>query len=193
MSANTNSGTEASRRDGKTSNRAPAPATRRATLAAYLLIGTFLWSVWNESLAPHTLVQGVGLTWLAIFLTSRYFLRADYSAVFTVNPLVFIRFVSVLLLAIFQSGMHAIYITLTGRMQLGVMDLPSDVTDPFHGVLIANAITLTPGTVTIEHVQGRYKVVWIECLTDDPREAGEMIKGRFERVFLRPARRKETA
>ena len=166
-----------------------AQGTRTASFVAYLLVGTLLWAAWYESVSPHVLLMGALLTWLAIAVTSRDFLKADYPEAFAIRPLTLLRFVGVLILAIFESGIHAIRITLTGRMKLGVMDLPTAIENPFHGVLIANAITLTPGTVTIEHVQGRFKVVWIECLTDDPREAGDLIKGRFERVFLAPARR----
>ena len=71
---------------------------------------------------------------------------------------------------------------------MGVVDLPTSITNPFHGVLVANANTLTPGTVTIDHSHGNFKGIWIACATTDPDEAAEMIKGSFERVFARDPR-----
>ncbi len=143
----------------------------------------FVWAVWKESYSLRTIVEGILLTALALFITNRYLLKARYEEVFRLNPLTALRYVIVLLGEIFKSGVHAMHVTLAGRINVGVVDLPSRITDPFRGVLVANAITLTPGTVTIDHKQGTFKVIWIECLTTDPEEAAEMIKGSFERVF----------
>jgi multicomponent Na+:H+ antiporter subunit E len=67
---------------------------------------------------------------------------------------------------------------------VGVVNVPTEITDPFQGVLVANAITLTPGTVTIDHREGMFKVIWIDCDTNDPVVAADRIKASFERVFF---------
>jgi multicomponent Na+:H+ antiporter subunit E len=155
------------------------------TVGLMVLLGVlvFVWAVWKESYSLGTILEGVVLSGIAILVTNRYLLKARYEQVFRLNPLTALRYVLVLLGEIFKSGVHAMHVTLTGRIDVGVVDLPSNITDPFRGVLVANAITLTPGTVTIDHKQGTFKVIWIECLTTDPEEAAEMIKGSFERVF----------
>ncbi len=150
-----------------------------------VLTGTVTWAVWNESFAAEHLIKGALLTVLALYITSRYLLKVPYHERFRISPLTVVHYLVVLILAIFQSGIHAMAITLTGQLDVHVIDLPTRVRNPFHGVLIANAITLTPGTVTIDHEAGTFKVVWIERLASDPEQAGELIKGRFERVFAR--------
>jgi len=169
---------------------------RKANIPGLLIITAvlaFVWAVWKESHSLRTIVEGFLLSGLAIFVTNRYLLKARYEEVFRLNPLTALRYVVVLLGEIFRSGVHAMYVTLTGRINVGVVDLPTRITDPFRGVLVANAITLTPGTVTIDHKQGTFKVIWIECLTTDADEAAEMIKGSFERVFDPRSRRKTSA
>ena len=148
-----------------------------------LLCGTLIWAVWNESWELMTLIQGLAASAMALLTTNRYLLRARYQEVFRISPSTLLRYLAVLIIAIFQSGLHAMYLTIRGRIDVRVMDLPTRITNPFHGVLVANAITLTPGTVTIDHHPGTFKVIWIECLSNDPELAGELIKGRFERVF----------
>ncbi len=148
-------------------------------------ICTLTWAVWNESYTPGTFVQGAVLSTIALLITNRYLLKARYQELFRLSPLTAIRYLLTLIVEIFRSGVHAIHVTLSGRINVGVVDLPTSITNPFHGVLVANAITLTPGTVTIDHSHGNFKVVWIECATTDPDEAAEMIKGSFERVFAR--------
>ena len=73
---------------------------------------------------------------------------------------------------------------LTDRINIGVVDLPSSITDPLRGVLVASAITLTPGTVAIDFSPGIFKVVWIDCTDTDLETVAENIKGRFERALM---------
>ena len=148
-----------------------------------VLTGTVTWAVWNESFAVGHLLKGALLTILALGITSRYLLQAPYHELFRIRPITVVRYLLTLIIAIFESGVHAMAITITGKLDVHVVDLPTRVRNPFHGVLIANAITLTPGTVTIDHEPGTFKVVWIERPATDPQLAGDMIKGRFERVF----------
>lgn len=160
--------------------------------AGFLLLGIIFWSIWNESIGAKTLLVGAILTCLSMAITNQYLLKSRYEEVFRIHPAKALRYIGVLILAIFESGIHAIYITITGRIDVQIIDLPSSIQNPFYGVLVANAITLTPGTVTIAHNKGSFKVIWIESATRDPEEAGEMIKGRFERVLEPPARQDQT-
>ena len=147
---------------------------------------TLTWCVWNESATLGTVATGLGFSLVSLVLTNRFLLKARYHQVFALSPLTALRYVAVLIVEIFRSGVHAIHITLTGRINVGVVNIPTGITNPLHGVLVANAITLTPGTVTIDHSHGNYKVIWIECTTTDPNEAADRIKASFERVFARP-------
>ena len=156
-------------------------------LLSMLTLGALVWCIWNESFALNVIVQGYGFFALSLALTNRYLLKAQYQRVFRISPLMVLRYLGVLVIAIFESGLHAIHVTLTHRIDPRVLDLPTRITNPFHGVLVANAITLTPGTVTIDHGRGRFMVIWISCPTDRLETASEMIKGHFERVLAPPA------
>ncbi|TVQ27844.1 MAG: hypothetical protein EA382_02800 [Spirochaetaceae bacterium] len=151
--------------------------------AVVVVLLTAVWCAWNESLSLSTVTMGLILSALALVATNRFLLRAPYQEVFSIRPLTAARYVVVLIVEIFKSGVHAIHVTLTGRINVGVVNIPTSITNPLHGVLVANAITLTPGTVTIDYTPGNFKVIWIECSTDDPDEASRRIKASFERVF----------
>jgi len=156
---------------------------KHGSLLLFVMLGTLFWAIWNESASFATLLTGAALSWLAINITNRYLLKDSYQQTFRIHPIRLLHYIGVLILAIFESGIHAMYITITGRIDVHIVDLPTGIQNPFHGVLVANAITLTPGTVTIDHSKGSFKVIWIESPTHDVELAGEMIKGRFERVL----------
>ena len=55
--------------------------------------------------------------------------------------------------------------------------------------MLANSITLTPGTITMdiaeEEGQTYYYIHWIDVATADAKEAGEAIKGTLEKAVGR--------
>ena len=159
---------------------------KHGMFALFVLVGTVFWTIWNESIAPATVIIGTGLSWLSFAVTNRYLLRSRYQDMFRIHPIRLLHYIGVLVLAIFESGIHAMYITITGRIDVHIVDLPTQLKNPFHGVLVANAITLTPGTVTVDHQPGSFKVIWIESVTQNIAEASAMIKGRFEDVLEPP-------
>ena len=142
-----------------------------------------VWCVWSESFTPRTWLEGAVLGLLALFMTRRFFMHRPYLTHYRMPLRTLVRYIGVLCVEIFRSGVHAIYILLTDRLNVGVVDLPTEIRDPLPGALVATAITLTPGTVTIDFSPGRFKVIWIDCFTEDPDLAAESIKGRFERVL----------
>lgn len=146
--------------------------------------GTLVWLIWNESFTLTRLLQGAILSWLAFSLTNRFLLKQPYQQVYRIRPLKAIMYLWILLIAIFRSGIHAIYITVTGQIDVGMAELPSQLENPFELSLVATAITLTPGTVTLACEPGMFKVIWIECGSRDPAIAADLIKGDFERLFV---------
>ncbi len=139
--------------------------------------------IWNESFSLGELIRGLTLASLSIIITSKYLLRAPYGQHFNISPVRLFQFIVVLIIEIFRSGIHAIHVTLTNRINIGIIDIPAYIHDPLPGVMVASAITLTPGTVTVDYDGDRYKVIWIDCPTTDPEKAGEQIKGTFERIL----------
>ena len=66
----------------------------------------------------------------------------------------------------------------------GIVKIPSNMKSEYGQAMLANSITLTPGTITMditeEEGQTWYYIHWIDVATQDPVEAGEAIKGTLE-------------
>lgn len=144
---------------------------------------TVTWVIWNGTLDGQTIIKGVVLAFAVLQITNRFLLRGSYARRYSIGVVPVLRFLGILIVEIFRSGVHAIYVTVTNRLNVGIVDIPAGISDPLRGVLVASAITLTPGTVTIDYDTTRYKVIWIDCPTTDAAEAGQLIKGSFEKVL----------
>ncbi len=88
-----------------------------------------------------------------------------------------------LLIEIYKAGFATVKMTITGKVNPGIIDIKTDLEDDYSISILANSITLTPGTVTIDKTDNNLKVLWLDVKTDDPDQAGDLIKGNLEKHF----------
>jgi multicomponent Na+:H+ antiporter subunit E len=67
----------------------------------------------------------------------------------------------------------------------GIVRIRTELEQPYQRLILANSITLTPGTVTLETEGEDLYVHWIDVCETDPETAGETIKGELERAIRR--------
>ena len=71
----------------------------------------------------------------------------------------------------------------------GIVKVPVDLQGDYAQAMLANSITLTPGTITMDIAeqegQTYYYIHWINVAETDREKAGEMIKGRLEKGIRR--------
>ena len=67
----------------------------------------------------------------------------------------------------------------------GIVKVPTNLTDPMAKTFLANSITLTPGTLTIDIDGQDLYIHWINIHTEDPRQRFAEIVGRFEPLLRR--------
>lgn len=71
------------------------------------------------------------------------------------------------------------------RINPGIVKVPVDLKSEYSQSMLANSITLTPGTITMDTVeqdgQDYYYIHWIDVTSADGVEAGNAIKGTLEK------------
>ena len=142
-----------------------------------------VWVILEEQISIATVVVGALIGLAAMVGTDRYVLRADYQQAYPFGLVAGIRYVISLIVQIYVAGVQALYKVLTGTLHVGIVDVHTSLEHDFHVALLANSITLTPGTVTLDREGNTLKVIWIDCVTTDPEEAGPLIKQNFEQLI----------
>ncbi len=70
----------------------------------------------------------------------------------------------------------------------GIVKITTDLKSDYGLAMLANCITLTPGTITMDIYEDGDKnamyIHWIDASIEDTKEASDIIKGRFE-YFVR--------
>ncbi|GGB50623.1 Na+/H+ antiporter subunit E [Roseibium aquae] len=146
------------------------------------LLLALAWGAVSGSFAALNLVFGFLLGSIALFLireqvgTSRYFNRVGQV----------ISLAALFVYELFLSAWRVAKIVLRPKIVLepGIIAYPLTVDRDFEITMLANLITLTPGTLSVEVSDDR-KTLFIHCIdVPDPQETIDDIKNGFERKIL---------
>ena len=164
------------------------PAVISTFIVCYAFWLLLTWSVQVQELAVGAVVS------LAVALFSaRFFIHEK--AFWLFNP---VKLVNALAfwLCIFPVEMVKANLDVAKRcfggcknVNPGIVKVPVDLKSDYGQAALANAITLTPGTITMEIAeeegQTYYYIHWIDVTKPSGPEAGEAIKGRLEKGLRR--------
>lgn len=100
-----------------------------------------------------------------------------------------ISFLFAFLTALIRSNLDVAFRVLQPSLPIspGIVRIRTSLKTPLARTLLANAITLTPGTITVESRGDVFYIHWISVAGGDTEDATRRIVGRFERyleVFL---------
>ncbi len=124
----------------------------KKVLSYLLWLGVFtsVFMVLFEQFNFLSAMIGLIIALLSIFITDRLMLDEPYRKLFKLNPLYLIRYTGYLIYRIIGAGFHATWLTLSGRAHVRYFCYNSHLHDDLLNNILANSITLTPGTVTID-------------------------------------------
>jgi len=150
------------------------------TFSALLLV----WLLFTFSLDPFSILLGVFFSFIISLFTYDLFVDRESSfkrGIFSF--LVFlIRYFFVFLLEIYLASIALVYQVITMRINPGIVKVKTNLRSDFALALLANSITLTPGTVTID-ISGQGEnlyVHWLTVNTRDEHKIAKKIKGNYE-------------
>lgn len=150
----------------------------------YLFIG---WVLFSGSLAPASLILGVSFSGLVALLTYDLFIDEQEAHRKSLLPHLHWLFIYVLLLIfnVYIASFQVLWKVIRGDINPRVVHFRTRLTSDVARVLLANSITLTPGTVTLSLDDDHLIVHWLDAKTIHSKYAGELIKGQFEAVLKR--------
>ena len=160
------------------------------------LIVTFIpcyafWLLLTMSLKPEELLGGVVICGITAWFSSGFFVQNDQMTMKNLNPIRIVKFVWFLAVIFMWELLKANW-AMAKTVLTGAQLKQAIVKVPVHGInnyyalaVLADCITLTPGTITIDVAKEGEDyfmyVQWLIMESEDPEEAGEIIKGRMER------------
>lgn len=153
--------------------------TRRLLPHPWLtLVLTLLWLLLSNSLAPGHLLLGLALGWLIPLLT----LRLWPDTVHFHHPLTLLRFIGRVLWDILVANLNVAQLILgkPERLSPAFFEIPLELKSELAISLLANTISLTPGTLSVE-LSPDHRTLLVHGLdVSDPAATCAEIKTRYE-------------
>lgn len=151
------------------------------------IIYLIMWVLLTWSLNLQDLMAGIVVALVVTILTRKLF-PDDFIKL--LDPLRFILallYIPYLVYYIFIANLDVAYRVLNPNLPInpGIVKVKTSLKNELAKTILANSITLTPGTLTIEVDNEYFYVHWINISSDDPDVQRRIILGRFERVLRR--------
>ncbi len=157
----------------------------KAVLLFILLFAIWLALTLNVAL-PNLIVGFVAVMLVTIFYT-KYSLKADKKQG---NPLRYIWaliYLFVFLWECIKANFDVMYRVVHPALPVkpGIVKVKSILETDIAKIFLANSITMTPGTITVDIIDDNFYVHWIYVHSKDPEIYTQKILGRFEKYLKR--------
>ena len=152
--------------------------------AVHLFAG---WLLFTGTFALPSLVMGILLSFLVSFLTYDLFIHESEAHKRSLLPQVhyFVIFILLVLFKMYVASFKVTYNVIRGKIKPGIVHFRTKLKSDMARVVLTNAITLTPGTITLNLDDDHLVVHWLNAKTTHSKYAGELIKGSFEKILKR--------
>jgi|LGVF01.2.fsa_nt_gb multicomponent Na+:H+ antiporter subunit E len=150
-----------------------------------IIIFTGIWLILNESIQPLQIFLGIIISIISILITNHYFLKNSYAQTFFMKPFVVLNYSIYVIFQIYKSGFYAIKKIITGRDCVKIIDYDTCISDDFAICLLANAITLTPGTVTINKKENHLQILCFEDESEFTDITDATVCSKYEKILWR--------
>ncbi|MEA1898004.1 MAG: Na+/H+ antiporter subunit E [Bacteroidota bacterium] len=159
-------------------------------LTSVFLNWLFLFIVWNaftSNFQAQEVITGLIISFLLALFTSRFFDCCSLRVLHPVSLFYSIVYVFVFLIALIRSNFDMAKRVLSPSLPInpGIVKFKTKLQSDFAKMMLANSITLTPGTLSVDLIEDTLYVHWIDVKTDDPEKVHTEIAQQFENILLK--------
>ncbi len=163
-------------------------AEQKWRLVRFIITAAALFGVWLI-FSPRFglfsfLAGGVGALIISA-VTYEVFLAHHQASIrfFVPNPFFFITYFFLIVYYLYTASFRMLAAVITRKVQPRIVHFRTSLHSDLARMTLANSITLTPGTITVDLNDDHLTVHWSFCTTTHSRGAGEIIKGKMEKVL----------
>ena len=148
-----------------------------------IIFFSLIWCILNEQFNLLTFFIGIIVSIITFFILS--FIQPNKNIDYSYHISIFqvIIFFIILIKDIYISALLTIKHILKNEINPQFIHTYTKINNPWLQALIGNAITLTPGTVTIHMSDGSYTILWLYPTTANPKIIKKDLIDNFENIF----------
>lgn len=146
----------------------------------WVFLLTITWIILNGIFNWFILLSGIVVSIIILKFTEKYLLGSPYHQVYHFKLIKILKFFFFMIKEIYASGFQMIGMILSNNINPAIVEIETDLEEEYKRILLANSITLTPGTITADLTEHKLKVLWIKKTSEDPNQIREAISKSIE-------------
>lgn len=143
-----------------------------------------VWIILFEDFNLLIFLSGIVISILVVLFTDRFLLKGNYEHSYMIGLKTLVRYSVVLTYEIYLAGIDVIPNILTGKADIKMIKCDTKLTNELLIDILANSITLTPGTVTVEKRGSKLLVLALNSPKEDE-DPRDVIPIRLENILLK--------
>ncbi|NOR75204.1 MAG: Na+/H+ antiporter subunit E [Draconibacterium sp.] len=146
-----------------------------------------VWIAFTTSFAAQELIVGGIATMLISFFTIPLFTCCTFKLLAPKQLFYMVYYLVIFIRELIKSNVDVARRVITPSLPInpGIVKFKSELPTDFAKMILANSITLTPGTLSIDIIDDTFYVHWIDVKTTNPEEAFTEIAETFEKILLK--------
>jgi len=146
-----------------------------------------VWLMFTSTLALQEVLTGAGVSFLIALPTSRFFTDIRPATFNPVNLVYILEYLFIFLWALIVANLDVARRVISPKLPInpGIISFKTELKSDFAKMILANSITLTPGTLSVDIIGDTFYIHWIDVKSLDPEKSKEEIAEKFEKVLLK--------
>ncbi len=146
-----------------------------------------VWYAFTVSLATAEIVTGLFVTGLIAALNFTSFTHYGFRLFHPRRLLYIVQFSFVFLVALVKANFQVARIVINPKLPVnpGIVKFKSSLKSDFAKMVLANSITLTPGTLTVDLIEDEFYIHWLKMTSHDEAGIYEAIAADFEKILIK--------
>ena len=128
------------------------------------LILMLVWFAFTLSLAPAEIIVGLIITSIVSWLNYNSFTCCGLRLLSPAKLILIVQYLVVFTIALIKSNFHVAAIVIKPKIKVnpGIVKFKSKLQSDFAKMVLANSITLTPGTLSVDLIDDVFYIHWLE-------------------------------
>jgi len=146
------------------------------------ILSMIFWLLITFRFTAANIAVGAAASLLTSVIFGRYYFHNVVKFVQPRRWLWFLVYLVAFIWACIRANFDVAYRVLHPAMPIrpGIVKVKTTLRSDFARTLLANSITMTPGTITVDIIGDDMYIHWIYIRSEDPAEYTRMVAGRFE-------------
>ncbi|MEN8136939.1 MAG: Na+/H+ antiporter subunit E [Bacteroidota bacterium] len=151
------------------------------------IIVMIVWMAFTTSVEPTELMTGLFVSLIIAVFSSGFFSCCGLGIILSPKIIYVVQYFFVFIIALVKSNFSMAKRVISPSLPInpGIVEFKTNLKNDTAKLILANSITLTPGTLTVDLKDDNFYIHWIDVEAQSPEEAYKAIAEPFEKILLK--------